>query len=41
MVFMAEATVGTAHGIITGVDCYPANRRESDIILKRFIKAVG
>ena len=24
----------TGHGIITGVDCYPANRRESDIILE-------
>lgn len=24
----------TGHGIITGMDCYPANRRESDIILK-------
>lgn len=22
-----------AHGVITGVDCYPANQRESDIIL--------
>ena len=28
-------TVDTKHGIITGGDCYPANRRESDIILKR------
>ena len=27
-------TVDTANGIITVVDCYPANRRESDIILK-------
>lgn len=25
-------TVDTSHGIITGVDCYPANQRESDII---------
>lgn len=24
----------TSHGIITGVDCYPANRRESDMILE-------
>ena len=27
-------TVDASHGIITGVDCYPANQRESDIILK-------
>jgi len=27
-------TGDTEHGIITGVDCYPANRWESDIILK-------
>jgi len=32
--YLAEKTVDTANGIITGVDCYPANRRESDIILK-------
>jgi len=32
--YLAEMTVDTANGIITGVDCYPANRRESDIILK-------
>lgn len=25
-------TVDPSHGIITGVDCYPANQRESDII---------
>ena len=24
----------TRHGIITGVDCYPANQRESDLILE-------
>ena len=24
----------TSHGIITGVDCYPANQRESDMILE-------
>lgn len=28
-----EMTVDTRHGIITGMDCYPANQRESDIIL--------
>ncbi len=27
-------TVDTENGIVLGVDCYPANRRESDIILK-------
>ena len=26
-------TIDTSHGIITGVYCYPANHRESDIIL--------
>lgn len=31
--YLAEMTVDTKHRIITGVDCYPANRRESDIIL--------
>lgn len=31
---MTEMTVDTGHGIITGVDCYPANQRESDIILE-------
>jgi transposase len=32
--YLAEVTVDTANGIVTGVDCYPANRRESDIVLK-------
>lgn len=32
--YLTEMTVDTKHGIITGVDCYPANRRESDIILR-------
>lgn len=31
---LTEMTVDTSHGIITGVDCYPANQRESDIILE-------
>ena len=26
--------MNTRHGIIAGVDCYPANQRESDIILE-------
>jgi transposase len=32
--YLTEMTVDTANGIVTGVDCYPANRRESDIVLK-------
>lgn len=32
--YLTEMTVDTNHGIITGVDCYPANQRESDIILR-------
>lgn len=32
--YLAQMTVDTDHGIITGVDCYPGNRRESDIILR-------
>ncbi len=31
--YLTEMTVDTSHGIITGVDCYPANQRESDNIL--------
>jgi transposase len=31
--YLTEMTVDTSCGIITGVDCYPANHRESDIIL--------
>lgn len=31
--YLTEMTIDTDHGIITGVDCYPANHRESDIIL--------
>ncbi len=32
MGYLAETTVDTQNGIIAGVDCYPANRRESDIV---------
>ena len=32
--YLCEMTVDTENGIVTGVDCYGANRRESDIILK-------
>lgn len=36
--YLTEMTVDTSHGIITGVDCYPANQRESDIILNHLKK---
>lgn len=36
--YLTEMTVYTKHGIITGVDCYPASRRESDIILEHLKK---
>lgn len=32
--YLAQMTVDTENGIIIGVDCYPANRRESDIVLE-------
>ena len=36
--YLTEMTVDTKCGIITGVDCYPASRRESDIILEHLKK---
>jgi hypothetical protein len=36
--YLAEMTVDTGSGIVLGVDCYSANRRESDIILSHIIK---
>lgn len=36
--YLAQMTVDTDHGIITGVDRYPANRRESDIILRHIAR---
>ena len=36
--YLCEATVDTKNGIITGVDCYPANKSESEIILKHVKK---
>ena len=36
--YLTEMTVDTHRGIIIGVDCYPANHRESDIILKHLKK---
>ena len=38
--YLTEMTVDTEHGIITGVDCFPANQRESDIILKHVISQI-
>lgn len=32
--YLIEMTVDTSHEIITGVDCYLSNQRESNIILK-------
>jgi len=32
--YLTEMTVDVKHGIITGVDCYPADQRESNIILQ-------
>lgn len=32
--YLVEMTVDTKHGIITGVDYYPANKREREIILE-------
>ena len=36
--YLAEMTVDTENGIILGVDCYPANSRESNIILEHIDK---
>lgn len=36
--YLSEMTVDTKNGIVLGVDCYPANRRESDIILSHIDK---
>lgn len=36
--YLAEVTTCTKNGIILGVDCYPANQRESNIILKHIDK---
>jgi len=38
--YLAEITVDTKNGIITWMDCYPANRRESDIILKHIERQI-
>lgn len=36
--YLTEMTVDTGHGINTGIDCYPANHRERDIILTHIKK---
>ena len=36
--YLTEMTVDTLNGIVTRVDCYPANQRESDIILTHIDK---
>jgi hypothetical protein len=36
--YLTEMTTDTKSGIVLGVDCYPANRRESDIILNHIEK---
>jgi hypothetical protein len=36
--YLSQITTDTTHGIILGVDCYPANKRESSIILRHIEK---
>lgn len=36
--YLTEMTVDTQNGIVLGVDCYPANQRESNIILNHLDK---
>lgn len=36
--YLTEMTIDTANGIVTGVDCYAANHRESDLILNHLKK---
>ena len=36
--YLTEMTVDTDNGIVLGVDCYPANQRESNIILNHINK---
>ena len=38
MGYLSQMTVDTGSGIILGVDCYPANQRESSIILRHLEK---
>jgi hypothetical protein len=36
--YLAETTVDSKHGIITGMDVYPANEKESLIVLRHLEK---
>lgn len=36
--YLSQMTTDTTHGIVLGVDCYPANERESSIILRHIEK---
>lgn len=38
--YLMEASVDSRHGVITGVDVYPANQKESSIVLKHLEKQV-
>lgn len=40
MGYLVETTVDCGHGIITGVDVYPANQKESSIVLKHLEKQI-
>ncbi|MEQ8199786.1 MAG: IS1182 family transposase [Syntrophomonadaceae bacterium] len=40
MGYLVETTVDCSHGIITGVDVYPANQKESSIVLKHLEKQI-
>ena len=38
--YLMEASVDSRHGVITGVDVYPANQKESSIVLRHLEKQV-
>jgi hypothetical protein len=38
--YLTEMTIDIKHGIITGVDCYPADQRESNIILQHLTSQI-
>lgn len=40
MGYLFETTVDCSHGIITGVDVYPANQKESSIVLQHLEKQI-
>ena len=39
--YLAETTVDSKHGIITGMDVYPANEKESLIVLRHLEKQMS